>query len=346
MPFQIIHNDITKVKADVIVNSANPAPRIGGGSDRAIYDAAGADALLAERKKIGIIRTGEASATPAFALQAKYIIHTVGPVWNGGSCGEAQALDSCYVNSLTLAVKLSAESIAFPLISTGIFGYPKEEALKIALNAISKFLQSHDINVTLVVYDLRDFELSSRLTGEIDDYIEVNLNPPVCCYELVEPAAGRRLRRAEQRQLQMQDLDMAEVPLFSPAYMLDRESKSLDQILNDAGESFQQRLFELIDESGMDDVTVYKKANIDRKLFSRIRCKADYKPKKRTAVAFAIALRLDMPTMLDLLSRAEIAFSPSSKFDLIITYCVDHGIYDIFEINSILFKYGEPILGE
>ena len=121
---------------------------------------------------------------------------------------------------------------------------------------------------------------------------------------------------------------------------------SLDQILDDAGETFQQRLFQLIDASGMDDVTVYKKANIDRKVFSRIRCKVDYKPKKKTAVAFAIALKLDHPTMEDLLSRAEIAFSPSNKFDLIISYCVKNGIYDIFEINAILFKYGQPILGE
>ncbi|MBQ7549035.1 MAG: macro domain-containing protein [Clostridia bacterium] len=345
MPFQIIQNDIAKVTADVIVNSANPAPRIGGGTDRAIYDAAGAEALLAERKKIGVIKTGEAAATPAFGLSAEYIIHTVGPVWNGGSCGEAQALNSCYVNSLSLAVKLSAQSIAFPLISTGIFGYPKEEALSIALNAVSTFLQSHDINVILVVYDRKDFELSSRLAADIDKYIEVNLHPPLCSFKPVERAAGGFQRRAEQ-QLQMQTLDVAEASELSSAYTPAPESKSLDQILNDAGESFQQRLFELIDESGMDDVTVYKKANIDRKLFSRIRCKADYKPKKRTAVAFAIALRLDMPTMLDLLSRAEIAFSPSSKFDLIITYCVNHGIYDIFEINSILFKYGEPVLGE
>ncbi|MBO7407126.1 MAG: hypothetical protein J6V14_05790, partial [Clostridia bacterium] len=122
--------------------------------------------------------------------------------------------------------------------------------------------------------------------------------------------------------------------------------KSLDEVVKSSGDTFQERLLHLIDESGMTDVTVYKKANIDRKVFSRIRCKRDYKPKKRTAVAFAIALELDMPTMLDLLARAEIAFSPSSKFDLIITYFVTNKKYDIYEINSALFKYGQPLLGE
>lgn len=117
-------------------------------------------------------------------------------------------------------------------------------------------------------------------------------------------------------------------------------------MLDEAGETFQQRLFHLIDERGLDDVTVYKKANIDRKVFSRIRCKEDYRPSKKTAVAFAIALRLDLPGMMDLLQRAEIAFSPSSKFDLIITYFVSNGIYDIFEINAALFRYGQPLLGE
>ena len=356
MPFQIIRNDITKVKADVIVNTANPKPIIGSGTDSAIYVAAGEEKLLAERKKIGDISRGDAAATPAFDLRAKYIIHTVGPAWVDGAHGERDILRSCYAKSLELAAELEAESIAFPLIATGVSGFPKDEALNIALAEIGRFLLTHDMKVILVVFDKKAFELSGQLVGQIDEYIDEH------GVGLVRESEyggryGNRRRMEEERMLQSICLAAAEPDLeeevsfdgaLAPAAapFVDVEGKSLDEVLGDAGETFQQRLFKLIDASGMDDVTVYKKANIDRKVFSRIRCKEDYKPKKKTAVAFAIALKLDMPTMLDLLSRAEIAFSPSNKFDLIITYFVTNGVYDIFEINAALFKYGQPILGE
>lgn len=319
MSFQIIENDITKLKADVIVSSA-------------------------EHKQADYSKAGEVTAAPAFGLSAGYIIHTVIPVWNDGSHGEREALNSCYENSLALAARLSAVSAAFPLMGAGVYGFPKDEAIKIALDAIGTYLLSHEMDVSLVVPDRNDFELSSKLTGEIDKYIDNNIEPYLQCDRSgsisTEGSNGTVKKHSRSiRRMVLADAEVQAAPL-APS------SSSLDHILSNAGESFQQRLFKLIDESGMDDVTVYKKANIDRKLFSRIRCKADYKPKKKTAVAFAIALHLDMPTMLDLLSRAEIAFSSSSRFDLIITYCVDNGIYDIFEINSILFKYGEPILGE
>ena len=353
MPFQIIRNDITKVKADVIVNTANPHPVIGSGTDSAIYSAAGEELLLAERKKIGDIAPGKAAVTPAFALSAKHIIHTVGPAWVDGNHGERDILRACYENSLSLAVELKAESIAFPLIATGVYGFPKDEALNIALAEIGKFLLTHDMKVILVVFDKKAFELSGQLVGQIDEYIDEHGVGLVRESEYGGSDIGRRRRRMEEeRMLQSIVLpdtepDYIEEAALSPsAPFVDVEGKSLDEVLDDAGETFQQRLFKLIDASGMDDVTVYKKANIDRKVFSRIRCKEDYKPKKKTAVAFAIALKLDMPTMLDLLSRAEIAFSPSNKFDLIITYFVTNGIYDIFEINAALFKYGQPILGE
>ena len=353
MPFRIIRNDITKVKADVIVNTANPHPVIGSGTDSAIYRAAGEEKLLAERKKIGDIAPGQAAVTPAFNLSAKYIIHTVGPAWVDGNHGERDTLCACYDHSLSLAAELKAESIAFPLIATGVYGFPKDEALNIALAEIGKFLLTHDMKVILVVFDKKAFELSGQLVGQIDEYIDEHGVGLVRESEYGGSDIGRRRRRMEEeRMLQSIVLpdtepDYIEEAALSPsAPFVDVEGKSLDEVLDDAGETFQQRLFKLIDASGMDDVTVYKKANIDRKVFSRIRCKEDYKPKKKTAVAFAIALKLDMPTMLDLLSRAEIAFSPSNKFDLIITYFVTNGIYDIFEINAALFKYGQPILGE
>ena len=354
MSFKIIRNDITKVKADVIVNTANPKPVIGSGTDNAIYTAAGEKELLTERQKIGDIAPGRTAVTPAFGLSAKYIIHTVGPAWVDGNHGERDTLRSCYANSLDLAAELKAESIAFPLIATGVYGFPKDEALNIALAEIGRFLLTHEMKVILVVFGKKAFELSGQLVGQIDEYIDEH------GVGLARQAeyGGRNVRRRMEEESLLQSSCFAEAEpdfeeesseaVLAPSItsFVDVDGKSLEEVLDFAGETFQQRLFKLIDASGMDDVTVYKKANIDRKVFSRIRCKTDYKPKKKTAVAFAIALKLDMSTMLDLLSRAEIAFSPSNKFDLIITYFVTNRNYDIFEINAALFKYGQPILGE
>ena len=338
MPFQIIRNDITKVCADVIVNSANPKPNIGSGTDGAIYAAAGADALLAERRKIGGIAPGQAAVTPAFALPAKYIIHTVGPAWLDGQHGEKDILRACYENALALAAKLKAESIAFPLIATGVYGFPKDEALNIALSEIGKFLLTHEMNVILVVLGKEAFALSEKLVGSIDAYLDEH---QVKALEHAEYADGKILEEYRRRRAAQQHSDGT--ALFHSS--VSATAKPLEQMLSDAGDTFQQRLFKLIDASGMDDVTVYKKANIDRKVFSRIRCKADYQPTKKTAVALAVALELPMQEMLGLLACAGLTFSPSDKFDLIITYCVQNGIYDIFEINAVLFQYGQPILG-
>lgn len=336
MPFQIIRNDITKVKADAIVNTANPDVAVGRGTDRAVYNAAGRDRLLAERKKIGIMHPGQAAHTPAFNLNAKYIIHTVGPAWIDGNHDEREILHSCYEKSLNLAAELSCRSIAFPLIATGSYGFPKDEALQIALAEIDRFLLSHEMEVILVVLGRKAFELSEKLVGDIEEYIDEHGIAKLHEAEYGIWYGNERWGRPEQNKASA----ILSAPLFP-----DVSGMSLDEVLERSEDTFQQRLFKLIEESGMDDVTVYKKANIDRKVFSRIRCKEDYKPTKKTAVAFAIALQLDIPAMLDLLSRAGIAFSPSSKFDLIITYFVTNKVYDIYEINAALFKYGQPILG-
>jgi len=372
LPFQIIRNDITKVKADAIVNTANPRPYYAAGTDSAIYEAAGAEALLRARKKIGDIAPGQVAVTKAFALNARYIIHTVGPLWRDGEHAERETLRSCYARSLALADELGCESIAFPLISTGTYGFPKDEALHIALSEIQRFLLTHEMLVSLVVFDRRAVELSEGLMGGIRQFIDDHAVQELHARERRTEAPGNTLRRwkyrgrehaalngvaAPREDIQADAAFDSEAPGLStpspamaPMAPMAAESSMagmcLEDVLGSAGESFQQRLFQLIDESGMDDVAVYKKANIDRKVFSRIRCKPDYKPTKKTAVAFAIALELDLPTMTDLLSRAELAFSPSNTFDLIITYFVTNHIYDIFEINAALFKYGQPILGE
>ena len=355
VPFQIIRNDITKVKADAIVNTANPKPRIGSGTDSAVYAAAGREQLLAQRKKIGEIAPGQAVSTDAFALNAKYIIHTVGPAWVDGSRGERDVLRSCYEKSLALAHELKCKSIAFPLIATGVYGFPKDEALNIALAEIGRFLLTHEMKVILVVFDRRALELSEQLVGGIEQYIDEH-----AAHELREEEYGEncgsyrgrrmaRLREEERAANSMETFEEsadAEEAAASAVPFPEITGKSLEEVLGEAGETFQQRLFKLIDERGLDDVTVYKKANIDRKVFSRIRCKADYKPKKKTAVAFAIALELDLQTTLDLLSRAGIAFSPSDSFDLIVSYFITNKNYDIYELNAALFRYGQPVLGD
>ena len=358
MPFQIIRNDITKVKADAIVNTANPRPVIGGGTDSAIYKAAGEKPLLAERIKIGNIERGQAVSTPAFNLNAKYIIHTVGPVWLDGNHGERETLHACYANSLALAADLNCESIAFPLIATGVYGFPKDEALDIALAEIGKFLLTNEMDVTLVVFDRKALKLSEKLVGEIDQYIDEHSVGRLRRREydwgdrdsrsnraLEEEYRLLRERRRMEDAAESKDGFFAEaMPKAAPAIAKKSTEifeMSLEELLKGHSEdTFQQRLFKLIDDRQMKDSDVYKKANIDRKTFSKIRCNADYHPKKTTAIALAIALKLDMAEMRDLLSRAGFAISPSSKFDLIISYFVEKKKYNIFEINMVLFDYG------
>lgn len=360
MPFQIIRNDITKVKADAIVNTANPKPCVGSGTDSAIYAAAGEEQLLAARKRIGDIAPGRAFHTDAFGLDARYIIHTVGPVWVDGAHGERETLRSCYERSLSLAAELKCRSIAFPLIASGVYGFPKDEALQIALSEISRFLLTHEMKVLLVVFGRKALQLSQRLVGEIEQYIDDHgerlLYEAEYGGEYGVERRGRNALRAGQERAEhffgsaslpgKEDTGKEPATASAPGTLFpDVSGKSLDEVLGDKAETFQQRLFQLIDERGLDDVAVYKKANIDRKLFSSIRCKKDYKPKKKTAVAFAIALELDLPTTLDLLSRAEIAFSPSNKFDLIVSYFITNKNYNVFEINAVLFDYNQPLLG-
>ena len=344
MPFKIIRNDITKVKADAIVNTANPLPVIGGGTDYAIYEAAGKKQLLKEREKIGILEPGQAVSTPAFKLDAKYIIHTTGPVWEDGDQGERDVLHDCYRNSLNLAAELSCKSIAFPLISTGVYGFPKDEALQIALAEINRFLLENDMRVILVVFDDTAFELSGKLVEDIEEFIDGEAAKAIRQAEYRIGALNERRSRMNASNVSDPRRQAKEKGMLSrktaPASI-----QTLDDILANTGDTFQQRLFQLIDERKLKDSEVYHRAGISKQLFSKIRSDENYRPKKKTAISLAIALELDLPTMLDLLQRAEIALSPSSKFDSIITYYVTHKKYNIIDINATLFEYGEPLLG-
>ena len=337
MPFKIIRNDLTKVKADIIVNTANPKPRAMSGTDQAVYDAAGFDLLLQERIKVGDILPGEVAVTPAFNLKAKHIVHTVGPVWLGGEFAEEETLHSCYSKSLQKAVELKCKSIAFPLISTGIYGFPKDRALHIAINAISEFLLQNELDVSLVVFDKESFQISSKLFQNIQSFIDEHYVAKQKEIEYTPRGTNRIFAN------QIPDDFECRFPILGDI----KANKSLDDFLEEAEEeTFQEKLFQLIDERNLTDVQVYKKANISRKLFSKIRCNVDFQPNKKTALSLAIALELTLEETEDLLDRAGVTLSSSKKFDLIIKYFILNKSYDLFEINTALFEYNCPLLQE
>lgn len=334
MPLEIIRNDITKVHADAIVNAANSSLLGGGGVDGAIHRAAGPE-LLAECRTLGGCKTGEAKITKGYRLPARYVIHTVGPVWHGGKSNEEKLLADCYRNSLALAKEYGLESIAFPLISAGAFGYPKDEALKVAISVIGDFLMSNDMTVYVVVYDKAAFMLSEKLFSSIKQYIDDRY--------IEEHPSGRNSRLEEAILLRESYLEEAHLPLMeAPAK---RRKRSLDDVVNHLDETFSQMLLRMIDERGMTDSQAYKRANIDRKLFSKIRNDVHYSPSKATAVAFAIALGLNLDETRDLLLKAGYALSSSSKFDIIVQYFIEEGNYNIFEINEALFAFDQKLLG-
>lgn len=306
MAFKIVRNDITKVEADIIVNTANPKPKCVSGTDLAIYEAAGKEALLAERKTIGPIERGDIAVTGAYNLNAKYIIHTVGPIWVDGNHRELEILERCYRLPLQKAVELGCQSIAFPLISTGVYEFPKDKALHVAVSVFSQFLTEHEIEIILVVFDKTSFQLSSQIVGEIDSYIDANYIKESHIKEY--PLSYRRSARVRS--------------LFNSTFhegpSLHLSNTSLEDQLSNIGPSFHDKLFELIDKAHLDNKDVWKRANLDRKLFSKIQCNKNYHPKKKTVFALCIALHLNLEESKDLLARADWAFSPSSKVDLIV----------------------------
>ncbi|NLL90961.1 MAG: macro domain-containing protein [Ruminococcaceae bacterium] len=339
MPFRIEKNDITKMKVDAIVNAANTELVMGGGVSGAIYKAAGIKELRKACEQLAPIKTGEAVITPGFNLPAKYIIHTAGPVYRSSEKEKCRhLLKNSYKNSLKLALENNCESIAFPLISSGIYGYPKDEALATATNAITGFLEKHDMDVVLVIFDGKSFEISRELQKKIDRYLNEH-------YASDEKAKSRFLEsvRGARRKSDVQFLELA---MGSPEEAKASAPKeSIDDIVDNIDESFSSMLFRIIDSKELTDTQVYKRANIDRKLFSKIRSIEGYTPGKRTAIALAVALELDLDETDAFLKHAGYALSHAVKFDVIIEYFIVNGRYDIFEINEVLFKYDQPLLG-
>ena len=395
MPFQIIRDDITRVRCDAIVNAANSTLLGGAGVDGAIHAAAGPK-LRRACARLGGCPTGKAKITRGYDLPCKYVIHTVGPIWQGGGSGEEAYLRSCYRESLALAVEYGCESVAFPLISAGSFGYPKEEALQIAVDEISHFLMEHELYVTLVVYSRSSFRVSRRLIEDVIEYIDdvyVQAHyvggettmfsrpepafggdhlpaPPPTAKPSANPAAEPETDDAACSTL---DTDAAapgptpweaKAPLLSAPEHRPKAEKKADLPLAfsmpqqrrreraetaapGAGldESFTEMLLRKIDEKGMTDAECYKRANIDRKLFSKIRKNAHYQPSKTTAIAFAIALELPLEETQELLMKAGFALSHSIRFDVIIEYFIRNHNYNIFEINEVLFEFDQSLLG-
>ncbi len=325
MPLEILRNDITKMQVDAIVNAANESLLGGGGVDGAIHRAAG-PGLLAECRSLQGCKTGQAKATKGYCLPASYVIHTVGPVWRGGLLGEKNLLESCYRNSLALAKELGCETVAFPLISAGVYGYPKDKAIRVAMDTITEFLTEHEMTVYLVIFDRAAFQISNKLLSHIQAYIDDHY------VDLHGDAASYQLRRAEAAR-------MCAPCACAPA------PASLQAALGQLDESFSEMLLRKIDEKGMKDAQCYKKANISRKLFSKIRSDKHYKPSKPTALAFAIALELSLNETKDMLQKAGFALSHSNKFDIIVEYFIQNGKYDIFEVNEALFAFDQSLLG-
>jgi O-acetyl-ADP-ribose deacetylase (regulator of RNase III) len=345
MPLKLVRNDITKMHVNAIVNAANTALQMGGGVCGAIFAAAGAEQLQEECNQIGGCRTGEAAITRGYQLPARYIIHTVGPVWQDGTAQEAKLLRSCYINSLELAVRKKCRSIAFPLIASGIYGYPKDQALNEAISAIGDFLLNHeDLLVYLVVFDKKAFVLSEKLFSSIEKYIDDNY--------VDERQSLDRHRRISNFELEPDFKESSFMFLDAPAVYSTRAPKqeqaaerTLDDIISNLDETFSQMLLRLIDEKDMTDVEAYKRANMDRKLFSKIRSNPAYNPRKSTAIAFAIALGLNLDETLDLLGRAGYTLSHSNKFDVIIEYFINEENYNIHQINEVLFAFDQSLLG-
>lgn len=334
MPFILTRNDITKVHADAIVNAANTSLLGGGGVDGAIHKAAG-EKLLEECRKLGGCPVGEARVTHGYKMPCKYVIHTVGPIWRNGSKEEEELLYACYKNSLNLAEIKQCKSVAFPLISSGAYGCPKDKALSVACQAISDYLKTHDMEVILVLFDKNSISVSKELKLDIQNYISERYSEELSPGEQEKqssffnaPPSGQIVISGENRRH------------FAAGISL----SALEQRLEKTDISFSQKLLEMIAERGLTASEVYHKANISKQVFSKIR-KANYHPKKNTVLALAVALKLTVTETDELLSYAGYTLARNDKTDIIVSYFLEKCVYDIIEINIMLFDYELPLLG-
>jgi len=351
MPFEIVRNDITKMKVDAIVNTANPRPVIGAGTDTAIHRAAG-PRLLEARKRIGDIRPGASVATRAFDLPAKYVLHTVSPVWQDGAHGEPELLRMAYDSALELAQKRRCRSVAFPLMAAGSYGFPKELALSTAIAAFTDFLLNHEMQIYLVILDGEAFRLAGGLFDDLKSYLDDNY-----VEECGAVGSGADRRR---RDYLIQNADVCEEAEYSapcdygaaaPRPVPRKSAKAavpmsggLRDYLDQRESTFTEHLLDLLKEKGEKDSAVYHRAQMSRQLFNKIINRPDYQPTKSTAIQLAIGLRLDLPQTQKLLEKAGYALTRSSKSDLVVQYFIQHGEYSIVAINTALYDCDLPLL--
>ena len=375
MPFQIIRNDITKMQVDAIVNPANPMPGYAAGIDSAVYKAAGEEKLLRRRQEIGAIAPGSSFITDGYNLPAKYIIHTVGTAWQGGNSDEEIIIRKCYRSIFKLALEHHILSLAIPLLASGSYGFPKGIALRIALSEIESFMSENDIELYLVVFDEKSYSLSTELYGDIDEYIDKHYveekiseeysasysrgkssNDPVRVSSVYGAPIGFGFSESNRRKTYDSENEALDdkadngreeliLAYISPEKRLVSEVRSLEDAVKNLDKSFMELVFSFADQKGLSDVEVQKKANLDRKAFSKLKCGTTKNPSKSTALALAVALELNLDETKDLLSRAGWALSPCSKQDLIVQYFIERKAYDIYEINLALFEHGEQLLG-
>lgn len=350
MPLQIIRQDITKMKTDAIVNPSNTFLFPSGGTDLKIHKAAG-EQLSAACKSLGGCAVGEARITSGFNLSCKHVIHTAGPVW-GKDTNPERLLASCYKSCLELARENLCESIAFPLISSGSHGYPKDQVLKIAIDTISTFLFENEMSVYLVVFDKQAYELSEKLFGGIEAYIDDNYVTDRwgrgCSDEYTSASRPVYEDSYTDRRTDVLLNCLCEPQSYNSncIFRKDRrpeKKKSLEDFIK-LDESFAVKLLKLIDEKGMSDVECYKKANVSKQTWHKLMTDKEYRPGKKTAISFSIALGLTLDETQKLLASVGYILSDSCLFDVIIKYCLENGIYDVFEIDAALFKYDQETL--
>lgn len=367
MALKIVRNDITKMNTEAIVNTANDYPTVGTGCDSAVYQAAGYDTLLAYRKeKIGFVPEGEVFLTPGFGLTAKYIIHAVSPFYRGGNEGEEEKLRSCYRKSLLLAKEHGIRSIAFPLISTGGFGYPKEEGMRIAVDEINAFLFHDEMEIYLVVFDEQARSLGKRIDPRLEEYIdhhyvkEKQEEEYGSLFSLAEEAAITHSFKAprpsfsirrEEKEIKESGWSIwpgkAQEAAAPPSEMFSFEEEHesrLEERMRHLSDTFSQYLMYLIRNKNMENAEVYKRAIVDKKIFSKIKNNINYHPQKLTALCLCVGAKLNLDESKDLLARAGYALSPCDKTDIIFSYFIENEIYDMIELDIQLEEHGLPCI--
>lgn len=345
MPFKIVRNDITKMNTEAIVNTANDHATVGTGCDSAVYRAAGYEELLRYRtEKIGFVPEGEAFITPGFKLSAKYIIHAVSPLYRGGDRGEESKLRSCYRRSLQLARENNIRSIAFPLIGTGGFGYPKEEGMRIAADEINAFLFGNDMMIYLVVFDAGSTRLGEKLYPDLEAYIDRHYVERRWTEEYKFPcdasvsAPMPAPARARPKIFKLSSPGSAFLDFEG------RHESRLNERMKHLSDTFSQYLMYLIREKGMENAEVWKRAIVDKKVFSKMKNNPDYHPQKLTALCLCVGAQLNLDEAKDLLARAGYALSPCDKTDIIFSYFIENGIYDMIELDIQMEEHGLPCI--